>query len=92
MARSRAAGNPLEANGSQPASDETPGHTRVRIDEQCLQLVPKSADEVSVLRRLVEQVNSRTCPQPFLLEGPPGCFSLYVGDAAERIRTSRGIM
>jgi hypothetical protein len=91
MARSRAAGNPIEVNGS-TMDGETPGHTRVRIDEDCLQLVPKSADEVSVLRRLVDQVNSRTCSQPFLLEGPPGCFSLYVGDAAERVRTSRGIL
>jgi len=66
-------------------------HTRAQIDDECLELVPETADQLSVLRRWVEEVNGRTCPQPFLQEGPPGCFRLYVGDAAERVRTARGM-
>lgn len=85
MARLRAVGNLIEANGA-------PVRARVQIDEGCVQLMTESADEVTVLRRLVEQVNSSTCPQPFLLEGPPGCFRLYVGDAAERVRTACGMV
>jgi hypothetical protein len=68
----------------------TPG-CQVQIEEECLELVPENADEVTVLRRWVRRVNGPNYPQPFLQEGPPGRFRLYVGDAAERIRTARGI-
>jgi hypothetical protein len=71
--------------------DDRPRHTRAQIEDECLELVPETADQLSVLRRWVDEVNGRTCPQPFLQEGPPGCFRLYVGDAAERIRTARGM-
>jgi len=88
MARSRALGKRVQEpgenwGGAQPA--------RVQIREECLELVPETADQVSVLRRWVRQVNGPNYPQPFLQEGPPGCFRLYVGAAAERIRTARGI-
>jgi hypothetical protein len=37
-------------------------------------------------------VNGPSYPQPYLVEGPPGVFRLYVGSAAERIRTRHGIL
>jgi hypothetical protein len=64
---------------------------RVRIQEECLELDPATPDELSVLRGWVGRVNGPTYPQPYLVEGPPGRFRLYVGDAAERVRTARGI-
>ena len=89
MARLRAAVNPAQDTNDRCGH---PRHAHAQIDDECLELVPETADQLSVLRRWVDEVNSRTCPQPFLQEGPPGCFRLYVGDAAERIRTARGIM
>ncbi len=68
-----------------------PRPARVQIDEDCLELLPETADQVTVLRRWVGRVNGPNYSQPFLLEGPPGRFRLYVGEAAERIRTARGI-
>jgi hypothetical protein len=88
MARSRALGKTVQAPGS---SWQGPRPARVEIREDCLELVPETADQVTVLRGWVRRVNGPNYPQPFLLEGPPGCFRLYVGDAAERIRTARGI-
>jgi len=29
--------------------------------------------------------------QPYLVEGPPGRFRLYVGRSAERVRTAQGM-
>ena len=88
MARSRALGKtPQEAGGSW----EDPRPARVQIEEECLELVPENADDLTVLRRWVRRVNGPNYPQPFLQEGPPGRFRLYVGDAAERMRTARGI-
>jgi hypothetical protein len=51
----------------------------------------EKAHDVNVLRGWLRRVNGPNYPQPFLVEGPPGCFRLYVGEAAERIRTARGI-
>jgi hypothetical protein len=88
MARSRALGK----REQEPREGwEDPRPARVQIEEECLELVPETPDQVTVLRRWVRQVNGPNYPQPFLQEGPPGCFRLYVGDAAERIRTARGI-
>ena len=50
-----------------------------------------SPQELTVLRRWIGRVNGPTFPQPYLVEGPLGRFGLYVGDAAERVRTARGI-
>src|SRR5262245_15855191 len=88
MARSRALGKRLQEPGENWGGAQP---TRVQIGEECLELVPETPDQVSVLRRWVRQVNGPNYPQPFLQEGPPGCFRLDVGDAAERIRTARGI-
>jgi hypothetical protein len=88
MARSRALGKTVR----EPAESwEAPRLARVQIGEECLELVPETADQVTVLRQWVRQVNGPNYPQPFLQEGPPGCFRLYVGAAAERMRTARGI-
>lgn len=64
---------------------------RVRIDEECLELDVASARELTAMRRLLSQVNGGSFAQPYLVEGPPGRFRLYVGAAAERVRTARGI-
>ncbi|MCW5892427.1 MAG: hypothetical protein KIT14_18050 [bacterium] len=74
-------------------SDQVRVHrdARVRIQEECLELDPATPDELSVLRGWVGRVNGPAYPQPYLVEGPPGRFRLYVGDAAERVRTARGI-
>src|SRR5262245_65323176 len=75
MARSRALGKrePEPREGW-----EGPRPARVQIGEECLELVPETPDQVTVLRRWVRQVNGPNYPQPFLQEGPPGCFRLYV--------------
>ncbi len=88
MARSRALGKTVQGP---EGTWGRPRPARVEIGEDCLELVPETADEVTVLRSWVLRVNGPNYPQPFLLEGPPGCFRLYVGEAAERIRTARGI-
>jgi hypothetical protein len=74
----------------QPAADAV-RDAKVRIGEECLELDPATQDELTVLRRWVGRVNGPTYPQPYLVEGPPGRFRLYVGEAAERVRTARGI-
>jgi hypothetical protein len=63
----------------------------VRIGEECLELNPATAEELTVLRAWIRRINGAAYPQPYLVEGPPGHFRLYVGDAAERVRTARGI-
>jgi hypothetical protein len=68
-----------------------PDGVTARIDEECLEIDPATPDQLTVLRRWVGRVNGATYPQPYLVEGPPGRFRLYVGEAAERVRTARGI-
>jgi len=63
----------------------------VRIAGECLELDVDDAHDLGVLRSWVGRVNGPTYPQPFLVEGPPGHFRLYVGAAAERVRTRHGI-
>jgi hypothetical protein len=65
---------------------------RVRIEEECLELDAASAQEATRLRSWIGWVNGTAYAQPFLIEGPPGRFRLYVGTAAERVRTARGIV
>ncbi len=64
---------------------------RVRVGEECLELDAASPQEATVIRRFMGRVNGPSYPQPYLVEGPPGHFRLYVGDSAERVRTARGI-
>jgi len=84
MARSRAVvGAPRE-----PAAGRG---VRVRFGEECLELDTASPREVTLLRRWIGRVNGPMYPQPYLVEGPPGRFRLYVGRAAERVRTAQGM-
>ena len=72
--------------------DEFTAHEgHLRVGEDCLELDTSTAEDASVLRSWIRCINAPSYPQPFLVEGPPGHFRLYVGDAAERIRTARGI-
>jgi len=64
---------------------------RVRFGEDCLEFDTVSPREVTLLRRLIGWVNGPMYPQPYLVEGPPGRFRLYVGRAAERVRTAQGM-
>jgi hypothetical protein len=64
----------------------------VRIDEECLQLEVTAHRELALLRRWVRQVNGPSYPQPYVVEEPEGHFRLYVGRAAERVRTRRGML
>jgi hypothetical protein len=64
---------------------------RVRIGAECLELDAATQEELNVLRAWVRRINGTTYAQPYLVEEPPGHFRLYVGEAAERVRTARGI-
>jgi hypothetical protein len=64
---------------------------RLRIGDECMELDASTPEELLRLRDWVRRVNGPSYPQPFLVEGPPGHFRLYVGEAAERARTARGI-
>jgi len=64
----------------------------VRVEEECLELDVTSPREIKVLRRWLGRVNGSAHSQPYLVEGPPGRFRLYVGEAAERVRTRHGIL
>ena len=88
MARSRALEKTEQETGGVWGD---PRSAKVQIGDEFLELVPEKAHDVNVLRGWLRRVNGPNYPQPFLVEGPPGCFRLYVGDAAERIRTARGI-
>lgn len=86
MARARIAGGALRPVG------RSPGKGRLRVVEECVELDAGNLQEASDLRRLIRCVNGPDYPQPYLVEGPPGHFRLYVGEAAERVRTARGIV
>ena len=70
----------------------SPESSMIRIDEECLQLDVASPQVIARLRRLIGQVNGATYAQPYAVEEAPGRFRLYVGKAAERVRTRRGIV
>jgi hypothetical protein len=64
----------------------------VKIDQECLELELTGSREIDVLRGWLRRVNGSAYPQPYLVEGPPGRFRLYVGAAAERVRTRHGMV
>ena len=80
MARERAFRMPTARRGT------------VHIEEECLRLEIADSREIDLLRRWQRRVNGPSYPQPYLVEGPPGRFRLYVGSAAERVRTRRGMV
>ena len=90
MAHSTVAARTLAPGYSFGTEADVP-NGRVRIGDECLEVSAASADELSVLRTWVRRVNGATYAQPYLVEGPPGHFRLYVGEAAERVRTAQGI-
>jgi len=64
---------------------------RVEISDECLEIDAQSASDVMTLRSWVGRINGSTNIQPYLVEERPGTFRLYVGTAAERVRTSKGV-
>jgi len=64
----------------------------VRIAEECLEVDAVNPRDIMVLRSWMGRVNGPAYPQPYVVEDPPGHFRLYVGDAAERVRTRHGII
>jgi hypothetical protein len=84
MARSRASEKAMR-------DTELAGSNTVRIEEECLELELADTREIHVLRGWLRSVNGPAYPQPYLVEGPPGRFRLYVGSAAERVRTRHGM-
>lgn len=64
----------------------------VRLKEEFLELDLETARDIGLLRGWIGRVNGPAHPQPYLVEGPPGRFRLYVGSAAERVRTQHGIL
>jgi hypothetical protein len=65
--------------------------TRVQISEECLELEALSASDIMTLRLWIGRINGSTNIQPYLVEESPGRFKLYVGPAAERARTAKGL-
>ncbi len=89
MARSAAEARELDPEPHAETDLHTDG--RVRIGAECLELDVAGAEELTVLRAWVRRINGAGYAQPYLVEGPPGHFRLYVGEAAERVRTAQGI-
>jgi hypothetical protein len=81
----------MAQSAAEMPSGDHPDEERVRIGAECLELNAASTEEVKVLRAWVRRINGTTYAQPYLVEGPPGHFRLYVGEAAERVRTAQGI-
>ena len=79
----------LEASSFEPDHGAIDG--RIRIEAECLEVSASTPEELTVLRAWVRRINGATYAQPYLVEGPPGHFRLYVGEAAERVRTAQGI-
>jgi hypothetical protein len=75
-----------------PLEKDLDSRSSVRIEEECLELDAVDPRDIRVLRSWMGRVNGPAYPQPYVVEDPPGHFSLYVGDAAERVRTRRGIV
>jgi hypothetical protein len=86
MARSRA------SERSAPDEEHGAAGSMVKIDDECLELELAGEREIDVLRGWLRRVNGPAYPQPYLVEGPPGRFRLYVGAAAERVRTRHGML
>ena len=76
---------------SEDGQDDSAVSARVRISDECLELDALSAGEVRTLRAWIGRVNGSTNIQPYLVEESPGKFHLYVGAAAERARTTKGL-
>jgi hypothetical protein len=71
--------------------DDSVESAHVRITEECLELDSLSPAELRTLRAWMGRVNGSTNTQPYLVEESPGRFRLYIGAAAERARTTKGL-
>jgi hypothetical protein len=65
--------------------------TRVHISDECLELETLSPSDARTLRSWIGRINGSTNIQPYLVEESPGRFRLFVGTAAERARTAKGL-
>ena len=71
--------------------EKSANSARVHITDECLEFDTLSASDVRTLRSWIGRVNGSTNIQPYLVEESPGHFRLYVGTAAERARTAKGL-
>ena len=71
--------------------EEPVASARVQISDECLEIDALSASDVMTLRSWLGRINGSTNIQPYLVEEQPGTFKLYVGAAAERVRTTKGV-
>ena len=76
---------------NEDGEEDSVASARVRISEECLELDTLSAAEARTLRAWIGRINGSTNTQPYLVEESPGRFRLYVGTAAERARTTKGL-
>lgn len=76
---------------SEDGNNDSAVSARVRISDECLELDASSPAAVHTLRAWIGRVNGSTNIQPYLVEESPGRFRLYVGAAAERARTTKGL-
>jgi len=76
---------------SEDGQGESVASARVQISDECLELEGLSAAEVLTLRAWIGRINGSTNIQPYLVEESPGRFRLFVGTAAERARTTKGL-
>ena len=76
---------------SEDGQDDSAASPRVQISDECLELDALSSAAVRTLRAWIGRVNGSTSIQPYLVEETPGRFRLYVGTAAERARTTKGL-
>jgi hypothetical protein len=76
---------------SEDGQDGSVATARVQISEESLEFHALSPAEVLTLRSWIGRINGSTNIQPYLVEESPGHFRLYVGTAAERARTTKGL-
>lgn len=76
---------------SQDTEEAATEEPRALISENCLEIEAQNASHIDELRRWVALVNEASHPQPYLAEDRPGHFRLYIGPAAERARTTKGV-
>jgi hypothetical protein len=92
MSHGMAPPRPLGKDHESHESTDTDSRSSVRIEEECLELDAVNPRDIRVLRTWMRRVNGPMYSQPYAVEDPPGVFRLYVGDAAERVRTRHGIL
>jgi len=77
-----------DVHTTEESATDRPGAS---ISENCLEIEARSSSQLDVLRSWIALVNEAVHPQPYLAEDRPGHFRLYLGPAAERARTIKGV-